>query len=136
MDMKPTSGVNGPAHFIGCIAHSSNLGKTLIALQDRRNELTPRSATLVNTAPFSFTVQIAPIVTSASLKLHAETTLRADFIERSSTATPGVHFPHIGVTIAILAIRITFPAVMLAMHDRTATSGAGNIQGVKAIQAD
>jgi hypothetical protein len=56
MDVKPTAMVNAPIVFLGNVAHYLNLGKALITLQDRRNELTPRGGTFVNAPPLGVTV--------------------------------------------------------------------------------
>jgi hypothetical protein len=111
MNMKPTTMVNAPTVFLCNIAHYLNLGKALITLQDRRNELTPRGGTFVNAPPLGMTVQIPMVVTTASFQLYPEATLRTNTIKRNGTTTPRLNFPYIGMTVTLFTEWITIPAV-------------------------
>jgi hypothetical protein len=122
MDMKPATTVNAPIKSRRSITHYLNLGKALITLQDRRNELTPRSGTFVNAPPLCITVQIPMIVATGSFQLYPETTLRTNTIKCNGTTTPGLNFPYISTPVTLLTKWVAVPAAHFTTRTRTPTT--------------
>jgi hypothetical protein len=136
MDMKPTTGIHSPTLFLGSFAEVPNFLESVVTLQYRRNELTPRSATFVNAAPLGLTVQRPIIPTLSGLYLDAETSLRTDLIERTRLTGPRLGFPQFRVTVTGRAERVTFPAANLVTFQGATTLATLHISRIKASAAN
>jgi hypothetical protein len=133
MDMKPATAINFPTPLFGNTTKVTNLLKSCVTLQNRRNELFPRCATFVHATPFGLTMQVHIILAVGSFKLDAKPALRTDLIERTRLTTPRLSFPNFRVAVTLLTEGVAVPAAILTTKDSTTTLATRRINRIKAL---